>query len=586
MNLQEAIEKAELLRLDENSKWLALLHLKKNTPQITDSDFILSSNHFSSKNELRQTLTIFFDEHSNGKCRFPARYFLLNHYIQFDTTDKVDRLNCEALDEYKSHVPFDELNLIYASEVVSSASSMMGHSFLNAKGKNLNQNSVSHSISFFTELDTFNPFSLIYNGLISGMNGFFIVRPFEKDLNHYSKVEGRNVWSYTLDINDFDRKLIKLHIWELKDIDIEYLFQSYNCATLTMHILSLANMNIIKEDILFVSPLDVVKAAKKYGMIKKIGVQLSDDWALKMLEQEIDPILGQKIEAMIFEGRDFSFENIDQKSKRVAIEYLSYLTKNKVIKSNLTEKRLLELSDMITANIDDSLDFDLSQFKNPINTQQDSILSSSFVLDSNTTAMDITFLPASHYLYGDNRQYFSESELKISELTLRVGKKDKDPNPRLQSFTLYSFKNIVPSSHILPKYSSAFYMGYRQRLDENLNENGFYDISGGIGKSIKMHKDILIFSHLEIGLAGNTSDKIIYAEPSVGTIMNVIGDGKVVIEYQLSGEPYSTKGITQSLSTKYAWFGVKDWTFHVTYNYYKNSFLKRDELQLGISKHF
>ncbi|MBA6289044.1 DUF4105 domain-containing protein [Colwellia sp. MB3u-4] len=584
MNFQAAASKAAELRLYENPKWLSLLHIKNDSPQIKDSDFILSAGRFSPKNELDETLSLFFDDYSDAKCRFPARYFLLNYYIKFDTVGQNNQAECEELQKYKNYVPFDDINLIYASEVVSSASSMMGHSFLNAKGKNLNQTSVSHSISFFTELDSFNPAALIYDGLVSGMDGFFIVRPFEKDLNHYSKVEGRNVWSYTLDINDFDRTLIKLHIWELKNIEIEYLFQSYNCATLTLYILSLANPNLINEDILFVSPLDVVKAAEKYGMIKNIGVELSDDWALKMLEQEIQPELGGKIESLVFEDQEFSFEKLEPKSKRIAVEYLSYLIKNKVIKSNLTAKRLSKLSDIVDFNIDKSLDFDLSQFKNPINTKQDSILASSLVFDSENTAIDLSFLPASHYLYGDNRQYFSESELIIGEFTVRLT--EKSNHLKVQSLTFYSFRTLTPSSKIVPKYSGSFYMGYRQILDRKLNENGFFDLSGGIGKSTKVHKDILLFSNLEVGLAVNTSDSFFYAKPSVGAIINVIADGKIVVEYQLSTGQYDTKHITQALSTKYAWFGIKNWTFHLAHKIYKSSLAKKNEFQLAVSMHF
>lgn len=584
VDFQTAQKQAAKLKLHENTKWLALLHLKNNHPQITDPRFILSSHNFSPKNELDETLALIFSDASTAKCRFPARYYLLNHFLNFDSQQEADKSDCADLLRYKKYVPFDEINLIYASEVLASASSMMGHSYLNAKGLNLNQTPVSHSISFFTEFDSFNPAVLIYDGLISGMNGFFIVRPHEQDLHRYSQVEGRNVWSYSLDIDDFDRMLIKLHIWELKDVEIAYLFQSYNCATLTLNILSIANPALPNEDILFVSPLDVVKAADKYGMIKKIGVELSDDWALKMLEQEVEPQLGQDIESLVFEGKHLSFDGIDPKPKRIAVEYLSHLITNEAVKENLSEQQLSVLSDIVDSHLDDSLDFDLSQFKNPLATKQDSIVTTSFVVNQDDTAIDFSFLPASHYLYGDNRQYFSESELKIGEITLRA--QTQSNNIKLQSFTLYSFRSMAPSSRILPKYSGGFYMGYRQILDRSLDETGFFDLSGSIGKSARIHKDILLFSNLELGLAANTSDAFVYATPSVGAIVNVVGDSKIVFEYKLrSGQPDSNY-ISHSVSTEYAWFGIEDWTLRVGHSYLKTDTTHRNEVQLGLSWHF
>lgn len=584
MDLQTAKKNAADLKLHENTKWLALLHLKNGQPQITDSRFILSGSDFSPKNELDETLTLIFRDLSRAKCKFPARYFLLDHFLKFDHSADSNTSACADLERYKSYVPFDEINLIYASEVLASASSMMGHAYLNAKGLNVNQTPVSHSVSFFTEFDSFNPAVLIYDGLISGMNGFFIVRPHEQDLHRYSQVEGRNVWSYSLDISDFDRMLIKLHIWELKDVDIAYLFQSYNCATLTLNILSIANSALREEDILFVSPLDVVKAANKHGIIKRIGVELSDDWALKMLEQEIEPELGQSIESMVFEGQNVRFDIMAPEPKRFAVEYLSHLIKNDEVRHHLSDQRLSELTDIAEANLDQTLDFDLSQFKNPIETKQDSVFTTSLVHHSDNTFLDFSFLPASHYLYGDNRQYFSESELKIGEVTLRAN--TQNHNIKVQSATLYSFRSLAPSSKIIPKYSGSFHIGYKQMFDRNLNDKGFFDVSGGVGKSVKIHQDVLLFSNLQLGLAANTSKAYLYAKPALGAIVNVIGDGKVVVEYSLQTGQYDSNYISQSLTTEYAWFGMKDWTFRLAHSFLKTDRLQRNEIQFGVGFHF
>jgi hypothetical protein len=580
----DASKKASQLILSENPQWISLLHINSNGPQIQDKRFILSGADFSPKKELHRTLALFFEPSHAAQCRFPARYFFLDHFLDLESFGLKKSESCTDLKKYRDYVPFAELNLIYASEVLASASSMMGHSFLNAKGTNINQSQVSHSISFFTELDSFNPAALIYDGLVSGMKGLFIVRPFNKDLVHYSQTEGRNVWSYTLDINDFDRQLIKLHIWELKDLDIEYLFQSYNCATLTLHILSIANSALKNEEILFVSPLDVVKAANKYRMIKKTGVELADDWGLKMLEHEIDPVLGQRIESMVLQGNTFQLSKLEPETKRIGVEYLSYLIKNDIVKSKLTKQRISELSEIVVNNTSDLLNFDLSQFKNPINTPQDSVLTTSLVTKSENTAIDFSFLPASHYLYGDNRQYFSESELKIAELTIRVvpGK----TNLKLQSLTLYSFRSLAPSSKIVPKFSGNFYLGYRQITDEYLKESGFIDLSGGVGKSVKPHNDILLFSSIDVGLATDLSDIFIYAKPSIGAIINTVSNGKFLVEYSVTAGQFNRQNVKQSLLTEFAWFGLEGWIFRLANEFSKTPSAKENELQLSVGFYF
>lgn len=576
--------RADELSISANPKWLSLLHIKEGDPQIIDSVFILSGTEFSPRKELYQTIELIFNDIKAARCRFPARYFLLDHFLNFASFGIEDIEECSELQKYKDFVPYDQLNLIYASEVLASASSMMGHSFLNAKGININQNEVSHSISFFTEIDSFNPFALIYDGLVAGMNGLFIVRPFDQDLRRYSETEGRNVWSYTLDINDFDQQLIKLHMWELKYPEIEYLFQSYNCATLTLYILSIAKPEMVDEDRLFVSPLDVVKAAEKHGLIKKVRVDLAQEWALKMLEQEIEPGLGKEVESAVFEGSQLQFHLLDHENRNFATEYLSRLIKNPQVKSQLGEQRISELTELVSLNSEGSTDIDLSRFKNPIKTPQDSILTNTIVFDADKTSIDFLFLPASHYLYGDNRQYFSESELKIGEFEIRVT--PESSNLKLQSLTLYSFKSLVPSSKIVSKLSGSFHVGYRQILDKKLSENGFFDISGGLGKSVRLHKDVLLFSLLNVGLTTDISDLSLYASPSVGAIISTIGNGKIVFEYALYAEQLDRNDLIQTVSTEYAWLGVKNWTFRLAHKLSKSSSSIKNELQLGVGIHF
>lgn len=128
--------------LAENETWHSLLHLKGATPQITDDTFLLSGKNFSVQNELRETINFFVDNPEQAKCRFPARLLFLNKHLTLSGLDLNSSPLCPELTRYQQYVPFDEVNLIFASEVLSSASSMMGHTFLNITGKNVNETQV------------------------------------------------------------------------------------------------------------------------------------------------------------------------------------------------------------------------------------------------------------------------------------------------------------------------------------------------------------------------------------------------------------------------------------------------------------
>ncbi|QKQ24983.1 DUF4105 domain-containing protein [Candidatus Reidiella endopervernicosa] len=83
-------------------------------------------------------------------------------------------------------------------------------------GKSKDDRNLEHAISYFTVIDTYNPVSLAHRSLYQGMDGMFALLPYKEQLAKYHQKEGRNVWEYSLDLNDYERTLINLHLWELK----------------------------------------------------------------------------------------------------------------------------------------------------------------------------------------------------------------------------------------------------------------------------------------------------------------------------------------------------------------------------------
>lgn len=593
-SLPQALDAATQLKLYKHKKWQALLHLKNEVPQISDPKFLLSHGQFSLEAELSKTLELAYTSPSTAVCRFPARLLFLSQYIDLAGVDLSSTANCPEFKKYLDFVPYSEVDLIFASEVLSSASSMMGHTFLKVSGLNSKSNHVSHSISFFTEFNTFNPFKLIYDGVIGGMKGFFIVRPYEIDLNQYAKQEGRNVWSYRLELDDYTKQLIKFHIWELKELEIEYLFQSYNCATLTLYILSIAEPELKKEEKLYVSPIDVVKAVEKYGMIKSKVVTLATDWELNMLAQEMDESLVAAIEALVlnddtfnygtFYEESFNFESLDLSTALLAKEYLTLLINKREIKEQITDEKFSALAKMVE-NLDrDKLIIDLAKYKDPVKSPQDSIISTNINITSTERNLDFTFLPAAHNLYDDNRQYFSESELKIGEIKLRANLDKFDI--KLQSLTLYSVKSYLPSTNAASQFSGSFFMGYRHLLDNYLKEKGVAEFSGSFGKSTRIHKDVILYTMFGLGLAGNKKNGFAFVEPYLGTIINVVGDSKVIMEYRASYGQFGAESIKQTYSFQYAWYGFENSTFNFSIKSTEINDLRRSEVSLGLGYHF
>jgi hypothetical protein len=582
--LKNALHLAQKNNLSQNYTWKSLLHLKDNQPQIIDPKFLLSANQFSLQAELTQTITLIIQDPKNAACRFPARLLFLERYINFGTAVEQAKSQCTEYLKFKDYVPFDELSLVFASEVLSSASSMMGHTFLKASGKNLNQTQVEHSIAFYTEFNTFNPFKLIYDGVFSGMEGFLMVRQYKDDLHRYVDTEGRNLWSYQLTFSDEDKATIQAHIWELKSIEISYLFQNYNCATLTLYLLSIASEDLRSSEKLYVSPVDVAKAVNEHNLVSAKEVLLATSWELRMLEQEMPPGLFNKIERFLFEGSPLNISQLNPQSKFLVKRFLRLiLTKDSFI-SALKQGRSDDIKTTIAALGKSDLGFDISQYKNPINTSQDTIISGRYLNQNSQSMIEMTFLPASHYLYGNNQQYFAESELRIGELTLRAN--IDTAKVSLQSLALYAVRSYVPSSSIDPQLSGSFYLGYQHLFDQDLTEQGVFELSGSLGKAYQVHKDIMIYAMVGGGLALNEADQFAYIEPYVGSSIKLVGQSKLLAEYRASFGQFDISGAKETLSLDYAWLGSKQSTFKLGFQRVSNDAEHIDQVTLAWDFHF
>lgn len=579
---QLSISKPDLLYSTSiDPQWLALIHAKNNQPQITDPKFLLSADSFSAERELLKTLELFERNGAGAYCRFPSRYSFLKERFQLDSTLQ-NTATCPELQKYLDLVPFDALEIVFASEVLTSSSSMMGHTFLKASGKNINENDVSHSISFFAEISTFNPFSVFYDSLISGLDGFFMVRPYTKDHARYLEQEDRNLWSYTLKFNEKQRKLLQLHIWELKDLELKYLFQSYNCSTLTLYVLAIAEPKLKQEEKLFVSPNDVVKAAKTLNLVSSEEVFLSADWELNMLEENLSANIKRRVLNFTNQTASLDISDLDATEKALIIKYASNIINRQHKPTSAKYQNIKKQLETLEVSANSESEIFLNNYKKPTKKPQDSAISAVFSHSNQRSHIEVTLLPASHRLHGDNRQLFTESELKIAEITFDLDL--HNDSAKLKEFTLYSATSYNPSNRILPQVSGAFHLGYKQTLDNNFADEGNLDLSGAVGKTFRFHEDILFFSMIGGGALSSINETSLYVNPHAGLIVNLIADSKLILEQDINFGQLDSKLLTTSAT--FSWYGIENITMKLQYSGERSAILSKHNYAIGIDFHF
>ena len=550
-------EKITLNDISDVTKWRLLLHVdSKDRPQITDPKFLLSHGSFSLERELQKTIDLLQLLPTQAYCQFPARISFLNEQLQLGLDMSVLK-KCNDLAEFRRFVPFENLTLVFASEVVSSASSMMGHIFFKAEGTNFKGNPVAHSLAYFTEINTVNPFKLLYESTVSGMSGFFSVRPFDKDVVKYLANEQRNLWQYSLNASTSDLNLLQLHLWELKGLDIKYLFQSYNCATMTLELLALLNSDAMNYLSQVVTPVDVVKAALNVGMVKKTDVEVSDLWLYHLIDEALTDEQHGVIKSILSTGDERSLQSIDPMS----LEYLDISFSK--IDHELSEEKKLNIREKLKYK--NEFYFNLQDKKRPDLTPQDAGFMFDYTdfgsLSESHQSIKLGYLTAGHFLTGDNRQYLAESELLLGYAALEYNTLDK--NISVDELTIYHVKSLAKKVGLFPSLSNSIYIGYHPVWQSTEQEKSVFEMSGSLGQTYKPHKDINIYWLAGGGGTATLSQSSLFAKLNMGFIVDSLANTKLVFDYQYDTGRVSGVRETHNAVLSMSWFASDEVVFTI-----------------------
>lgn len=480
------------LNLYENKVWKGLLHLDTNgQPSINTPTFLLSYDNFSAKNELQLTVDAFKKDKRNI-CKYPARYYWLSKKSELNL-ERFDLQRCKEFATYIKNTNPYNISLVFVSEDVSNPTSMMGHVFLKLDGINYQGSNVENAISFFTIIDTLNLPYLALESTLLGMKGYFVLKPYKKQIAQYTQNKERNIWEYSLNLNPEEIRLLTYHFWELKDIDITYYFTGYNCATIVDDMLNIVSQTSMNDSFnLWVTPKDVIKKAFTQNLIKETNV------------------------------------------------------------SN-----------------DTTLD------KNPIYSQNDSQISLS--KRSNGNEIYLSFLPASHTLLDNNRQYTFESSLKIGEISLKM-----ENDIKLDELNIFKMQSLIPwnKNEILSK---ELEINYTKRLNEVLKEYHIYNLSYSTGITYKLSENVFVYDLLGLGLAYGNDISYYYGKNQFGMILYESFGMKTILEYTSYYNNFQSKKLINTFNATQSFKIFKDMRLDFSYQNNQTNGYHDDSFNIGIT---
>ncbi len=573
-------------KLYDNPTWSALLHVVDSKTLIDDKNFILSIDDFSLKNELISTVRYLY-KNNESSCRFPARRNFILSALGLPT-DYIAEPNCADYISFKKKAPAKTISLIYASENLTQPSSMMGHVMLKMSGENSDGLSVDHGVSYFTQLNSFNVPMIIWDSLVTGKKGYFQVSPFQEKLDFYLNEEQRNVWEYKINVTDEQAVRFQDHLWELKSTELKYFFNSYNCATVTLLLLRVASAEKIMIQDSWLSPLDVVKAIHYSGVVANTQVNPSSKWRVRMLASALDNKKVRNVAQFVDnKGNALELNGYSATESYLSTELASAYNNYNAEMRRYDKDKWQGINGKIKLIRDQqsgSYELDLSNFKSPVKTPKDAQISLGYRHYLGDNWANIKYMPASHGIEDDNRQFFSENELKLMSMSILA--KEDTGELKLESLTLYSARSDIPWDPLTGGVSGQFKLGLEQHWNDQLDPNLSAYVYGGVGYSYAVSRDVSLFSMISTGLGGASDGAYIYAEPEVGLYLYEVFNMKTIVTYKKIYNQQKAKYAQSMLSFKQTILGLNDWSVYGEYEKRWNTFYNVEQFGVHVKYQF
>ena len=495
------------------ARWLALLHIQHGRIQIPNPEFLLSLPDFSPERELAATRAL-FDSDPQTICRFPARHL----FLQELGIAVPARPACAELQAFTDRVPADSVSVVYATEYLTETTSMMGHGMLALAGTNKDGRQAEYAVTFLTEIDSYNPISLFYDTVLVGKQGFFQVQSLSAHYRFYLLEHQRPVWRYEIRMTAAQRQLLQAHVWELKQIDILYQFDTHNCATMALDLLALAYPDI-NQDAGWISPLDLPRMVEARGITSDVQVLLPSRWQTRRLSYELGSDGRTDALALLQPGEPVALatEERERKVQQLALYYQDWRYETGQISEVEWQQglsRLPEREQLADPQAD-------AAYRAPMQNPLDAQFSLGVRQENERNWVMFNWVTAGNQLTDDYRHNFTEYELQVMAPTLKISDTGEIRLHRLQ---MVSVEAVVPHEALTGGLSGRLALAVEPVLDEHLRSHSALQPQVAGGLALALTDGWTAYAMAGLGADLRESERYAWLAPEAGTYF-YWGDG-------------------------------------------------------------
>jgi Domain of unknown function (DUF4105) len=490
--------------LSKNQSWLNLVYYRQSffsahrwLSEADDKNFFLSEiGQTSPEAEFKATYQKqLIEKDQSIICRFPARYTLLHQLLGKPIDDRIEL--CTDFVKWRQKLAAKGASIIFPTAYLDSPSSMFGHTLLR-----LDQSSeidttgqLSYTFSYAAQMpESGSELAFVYRGLVGGYPGEISNPPYYLKLKEYRDIESRDIFEYTLNLNQSEIDQLVRHIWEVKPIRFDYFFFDENCSYRVMALLDAIkpNRGLLNASRMYTIPVVTVKDAMASGIVKDWSYRPSvkttfnhlvsqlnsdqKDWVKTYVQGDIAPLkeaLSKKnIDINTIEvAYQYSRMTPEKNSKQKSYALLLAKNQSKEAPSLLPVKRPIKRDDQ--GHESEKFDVSLGQTKD-------------------THYIELGLRPAYHALSDPRLGFPLGSELIFASGVLRI---DEESHTQLRELTVVGIKSYKSVTPFFNPTSWAVSIG-ADRLNANPSDRFTPKLKGQAGKALSLTNDLLLYSLL------------------------------------------------------------------------------------------
>ena len=496
------LDEARRAGLHEDPYWHTLLHYKRGLFRLRSlvddpAFFLADEGKGDPAAELEATIRSFFtpplpdrsgeESEKHPVCRFVARYDWLKEKLAFDES-KLPVPRCEPFEELIDRIRPESVTLIFPTSHMNSPASMYGHTLLTIETV-YESKLLSYAINYaaFTD-ETFGPFYIV-KGLFGLYKGYFSILPYYAKLQEYSDVNDRDIWEYSLDLNEREVRRLMMHIYELENIYSDYYFFNENCSYDLLFLLDAARPGLDLTDrcAWWVIPLDTIREVRKSGLVRNAFYRPSRSTKIRRLasllsgrrREEALAVARGELEPGRFLEREIPAE------EKIAVcdlagEYLQYRHAKKEMETETYQERFLTTLNARSTLGDNAVGHDsIPAPVRPDMGHHSNRISFGYGVEEDRPFQELRLRPAYHTLIDNGAGYKKGSQIVFLDAVLRYHSQSE--RFELDALDLIDIVSLAPRDRFFKHTSWKVRTGFFRRRMENGGDYLVYQLNPGFG---------------------------------------------------------------------------------------------------------